>query len=92
MSVESSQVTVGLTPAILAFNTDSGNPVEVVLKNAGGTTNIYLGGGTTVASTTGFLWGTADQPFKTKLGTGEVLYGVASGGTTNIHVLKQDVG
>lgn len=48
MSVESSQVTVGLTPAILAF--------------------------------------------KTKLGTGEVLYGVASGGTTNIHVLKQDVG
>lgn len=92
MSIESSQVTVGLSPTIIAFNGDSGNAASIRLKNAGGTSNIYLGGGTTLASTTGLLWGTTEPAFTTNLEAGEALYGITAAGTTSIHVLKQSAG
>lgn len=84
MTISAAWVAVSTTPVLLADGGNNG--LHVKLYNAGGPA-VYLGGGTTVAGTSGFAVGSAVS-FSVELEQAETLYAVAASGTATVQVFQ----
>lgn len=84
--MRSLQVSVGTTPTLVVA---ADNIHRTVLIHAASNTAVYYGG-STVATTTGFVHEKDDGPLTVSVPINETLYGIVSTGTETVTVLLPD--
>jgi hypothetical protein len=94
MAVVATRPSVTTTATLIAQNTsaDPGESNEYrnwrfLIKNFTASADVFLGP-TGVTAGTGFQWASGDGPLAIELEPGESLYGIVTGTTQVLHVLK----